>query len=126
MSARSLSVSCHRFYFFFFRVYEKGVMVRLSGVRMIIGEEGVGEMGVGEMGISEVETILIMYNTYVLYPMFSITSENLGFRYPVCKKYIYGVAHSIGVTFRCALKRRYQKPALYCTKTGSQSKIFNC
>ena len=37
-------------------------MVRLSGVRMIIGEEGVGEegvgeMGVGEMGISEVETI---------------------------------------------------------------------
>ena len=50
-------------------------MVRLSGVRMIIGEEGVGEegvgeMGVGEMGISEVETIIIMYNTYVLYPMF--------------------------------------------------------
>ena len=45
-------------------------MVRLSGVRMIIGEEGVGEMGVGEMGISEVETIIIMYNTYVLYQMF--------------------------------------------------------
>ena len=45
-------------------------MVRLSGVRMTIGEEGVGEMGVGEMGLSEVETIIIMYNTYVLYPMF--------------------------------------------------------
>ena len=56
--------------FFLFRVYEKGVMVRLSGVRLTIGEDGVGEMGVGEIGISEVGTIIIMYNTYVLYPMF--------------------------------------------------------
>ena len=54
-------------------------MVRLSAVRMTIGEEGVGEMGVGEMGISEVETIIIMYNTYVLCPMFI---------YVFCKVYL--------------------------------------
>ena len=58
----------------FFRVYEKEVMVRLSSMRMTIGEEGVVEMG-----ISEVETIIIMYNTYVLYPMFI---------YVFCKVYL--------------------------------------
>ena len=49
-------------------------MVRLSSMRMTIGEEGVVEMG-----ISEVETIIIMYNTYVLYPMFI---------YVFCKVYL--------------------------------------
>ena len=49
-------------------------MVRLSGMRMTIGEEGVVEMGK-----SEVETIIIMYNTYVLYQMFI---------YVFCKVYL--------------------------------------
>ena len=83
----SYVICCFFFFFFFFlfffvvvvvfqsiRVYEKEVMVRLSGMRMTIGEEGVVEMG-----ISEVETIIIMYNTYVLYPMFI---------YVFCKVYL--------------------------------------
>ena len=40
------------------RVYEKGLMVRLSGVRMTIGE----------MGISELETFIIMYNALCSLP----------------------------------------------------------